>query len=53
MFSQEKITGTILEANENKEEILLPGANVYWQGTSVGTTTDIDGKFSLKIREEV
>lgn len=27
------------------------GANVYWEGTQQGTTTDVDGAFKLKTRE--
>lgn len=51
-FSQEKITGMIMEANEKNEHIGLAGANVYWLNTSVGTVTDIDGKFSLSYTKE-
>lgn len=47
MMSQNKINGTILEANEKNEPIGLPGANVFWLNTSVGAVTDIDGKFSI------
>lgn len=47
LFSQEKITGTILEANENNNALALAGANVYWLNTSIGAVSDIDGKFSL------
>jgi len=52
MFSQEKITGMIMEANEQNEHIGLAGANVYWLDTSVGTVTDIDGMFSLEYKKE-
>lgn len=52
MFSQEKITGMIMEANENNEHIGLAGANVYWLNTSIGTVTDIDGMFSLDYNKE-
>lgn len=45
--SQEKITGMIMEANANNEDIGLPGANVYWLNTKIGTVTNIDGKFTL------
>ncbi|HUH28379.1 TonB-dependent receptor plug domain-containing protein [Gelidibacter sp.] len=47
VFSQEKIEGIIVEITENKHTIPLPGANVYWLDSSIGTTTDIDGKFSM------
>ena len=52
MFSQEKISGMIMEANEKNEHIGLPGTNVYWLGTSVGTITDIDGKFIIPYQKE-
>lgn len=47
--SEEEIKGTVKEANTNQPII---GANVYWAGTTIGTTTDIDGQFSLKKQPE-
>lgn len=52
MSSQEKITGMIMEANEQNEHIGLAGANVYWLNTSIGTVTDIDGHFSIDYKKE-
>lgn len=52
MFSQDKISGMIMEANEKNEHIGLAGANVYWLNTSVGTVTNIDGMFSLEYKRE-
>ena len=52
MFSQENISGMIMEANEKNEHIGLAGANVYWLDTTVGTVTDIDGKFALTYKKE-
>lgn len=40
------ITGTV-----NDETGPLPGANVLVKGTTTGTQTDFDGKFSLKVAE--
>jgi len=51
MFSQEEITGNIFEANNKNERIPLSGANLQWLGTSIGTTTDFDGKFALVYHE--
>jgi outer membrane receptor for ferrienterochelin and colicins len=51
LFSQEKVIGKIMEANENGYHVSLNGANVYWLDTSVGTITDIDGNFSLPYKE--
>jgi len=45
-FSQEELKGIILEKSAEKENP-LPGANVYWLGSSVGTITNEDGTFSL------
>ncbi|KAA5826287.1 TonB-dependent receptor [Algibacter amylolyticus] len=52
LFSQDNITGKILDAYDKTREIGLAGANVYWQGTEVGTVTDIDGNFSLSYKPE-
>ena len=52
MFSQSELKGVILEANENNEEIPLPGANVYWLNTSVGASTDIDGMFTIPYNKD-
>ena len=51
-FSQDKISGMIMEANDNNEHIGLAGANVYWLDTTVGTVTDVDGKFSLSYSKD-
>ena len=42
--SQETIKGIVTD--ENNQPLL--GANVFWFNTSIGTTTDENGKFSLK-----
>ncbi|WP_372752144.1 TonB-dependent receptor domain-containing protein [Mariniflexile sp.] len=47
MTSQDRINGMIMEANDNNERIGLAGANVYWLNTSIGTVTNIDGKFII------
>ena len=52
MFSQEELKGVVLEANENNEEIPLPGANVYWLDTTVGASTDMDGKFTIPYKKD-
>ena len=52
IFSQEKVTGKILEANDKNQEIGLAGANVYWLNTEVGTVTNIDGDFTLSYKPE-
>ena len=46
-WSQE-IKGFVFELDGNKQKLPLPGANVYWAGTTNGTTTDEEGAFALK-----
>ena len=48
-FSQSKgtITGTLTDKEANNQS--LPFANVLIKGTSIGTNTDIDGKYTLTI----
>ena len=41
------LTGTVYEKDEKENKIPLVGANIYWAGTNIGTTSDIAGKFSL------
>ncbi|GAA4269299.1 TonB-dependent receptor plug domain-containing protein [Hyunsoonleella aestuarii] len=42
----------IIEANKENKHIGLVGANVYWLDTTVGTVTDLDGKFNLSYKPE-
>lgn len=44
MYGQGSISGTILDTDNNEA---LIGASVVIKGTSIGTVTDIDGKFTL------
>ncbi|GHB78548.1 TonB-dependent receptor [Persicitalea jodogahamensis] len=42
------VTGTVYElADAATKKVPLPGANVFWAGTSLGTTTDAEGKFAV------
>lgn len=45
------VTGEVFETGERGEKTPLPGANVYWMGTTSGTTTDADGNFSINLQE--
>lgn len=45
VFSQGKITGTVIDEELNAG---VPAVNVAIKGTSIGTSTDIDGKFSIE-----
>ena len=46
-FAQDEIKGMVMEPSPQGKHLPLPGANVIWDGTSVGTITDIDGNFTL------
>ena len=48
-FSQSKgtVTGTVTDKEMNGEA--LPFANVFIKGTSIGGTTDMDGKYTLSV----
>jgi len=45
-MAQRTITGTVLSADDN---LGIPGAQVVVRGTTTGTTTDINGRFSLNV----
>jgi outer membrane receptor protein involved in Fe transport len=47
MFSQTTVSGTVTDANGNP----LPGANIKVERKSVGTNTDFDGEFILKVTD--
>ncbi|MDG1277309.1 MAG: TonB-dependent receptor [Algoriphagus sp.] len=44
-FAQKTVTGTVLD----EYDVGLPGVSVLVKGTTTGTATDIDGKFSINI----
>ena len=47
LFSQEKLTGMIMDKNNPKDNLGVFGANVYWLNTSIGATTDEKGWFQI------
>jgi len=47
-FAQRTVTGTVTDSNTGET---LIGANVLVVGTAVGTSTDIDGNYSLVVPE--
>ena len=46
LFAQYKVSGTITDANTGDK---LVGANVIVEGTEAGTSTDVDGNYTLTI----
>jgi hypothetical protein len=49
VFAQTSVTGTVTDADNGGT---LPGVTVQVQGTSIGTVTDMDGKYSLQVPED-
>tara|TARA_A100001011_G_scaffold399585_1_gene508971 strand:+ start:761 stop:2986 length:2226 start_codon:yes stop_codon:yes gene_type:complete len=47
VFSQDSLSG-IIKYQENNKIYPLMGANVFWQNTTVGTVTDVDGYFQME-----
>ncbi len=46
-LNAQKLNGTIYENLENGKTTPLPGVNIFWANTQIGTVSDMDGKFSL------
>lgn len=44
----QKVTGKVLDSKSGEP---LPGVNVTVQGTTIGTVTDLDGKYSLEVAD--
>ena len=38
--AQEKIKGRVIELAQNGSQIPIIGANVYWEGTTIGVVTN-------------
>ena len=49
MAQYTKVTGTVTSADDGEPII---GASVMVKGTTIGTVTDIDGKFTLNVPQE-
>jgi TonB-linked SusC/RagA family outer membrane protein len=45
-FAQQRVSGVVTGTANNEA---LPGVNIHIKGTSVGTITDIDGRYSLDV----
>ena len=51
LFSQETLTGMIMDKNNSKDNLGVFGANVYWLNTSTGATTDEKGWFTIPYKK--
>jgi len=49
LFAQKVITGTVTDKSDGSA---IPGVNVVVKGTTVGTTTDVNGTYSLNVSTE-
>lgn len=52
LFSQPKLHGTVVEKSDNGVSTPLIGANIIWKETTIGTTTDLEGKFEISFTKE-
>lgn len=43
----QKLQGHVFELNGERQKMPLPGANVFWAGTTQGTATDPEGFFEI------
>ena len=48
---QNMINGSVSELDEQGNKLPLPFVNVYWSGSTIGTVTDENGKFSIQQRQ--
>lgn len=46
-LSAQVISGVVRDGSEQGKNLPVPGANVYWLGTTQGVSTDTEGKFKL------
>ena len=51
LFSQEALTGMIMDKNNPKDNLGVFGANLYWLNTSVGVTTNEKGWFTIPYKK--
>ena len=43
-----QLKGRVVEISQNKKDTsALPGVNVFWLNTSIGSTTDVNGLFAI------
>lgn len=44
----QSVTGNVFESNEYQKILSLPGASIFWAGTTIGTSTDSEGYFKIQ-----
>ncbi|WP_417859579.1 SusC/RagA family TonB-linked outer membrane protein [Winogradskyella sediminis] len=48
VYAQQTVTGTV---SSQPDGLPLPGANILVKGTTIGATTDMDGKYSIEVED--
>lgn len=51
-LSQEELKGTINSIDSQNKFTPLVGATIFWLGTNIGTTSGIDGKFTIPFSQK-
>jgi outer membrane receptor for ferrienterochelin and colicins len=46
-LTAQNVVGYVYEVNENSQKVFLPGVNIIWLGTLIGTASDANGRFVL------
>lgn len=47
-FAQNNLNGLVYELTNTNEKKPIYGANIFWLNTSIGTSTDTNGQFSIR-----
>ena len=47
VYSQDRLSG-VIQYQENNKTYPLIGASVFWENTTIGTVTDMEGAFQLE-----
>ena len=48
-FAQKELSGVVVYVNQKGRIEPVPFANIHWQGTNYGTTSDTNGLFRLAV----
>jgi outer membrane receptor protein involved in Fe transport len=53
VLQAQTVEGTVYEYNKTQQVEALPGASVFWLGTTTGTTTNSAGAFRLAVEKDL
>ena len=51
IYDKDLKAGTVTGIVYDKDNLPLPGVNIIIEGTTIGTTTDFDGAFTIKVKK--